>query len=102
MSTDRGRRYLHFRLKDVPEEFRDDLLLFIVEGVLPLQNSPLMQVLTGLDALAARSFINHRAHLSAIVEALQAACPDYAWSSVGACVRWERRGGLSGSRREIR
>ncbi|THK37724.1 hypothetical protein EHS39_13575 [Ensifer sp. MPMI2T] len=93
---------MHLRLKDVPEEFRDDLIQFIVEGVLPLDNCLLMQVLTGLDALAARSFRDRREHLSAIVEALQTECPDYAWSSVGACVRWERRGGLSGYRRELR
>ncbi|MCA1404646.1 hypothetical protein I6F26_10410 [Ensifer sp. IC3342] len=92
---------MRLRLKDVPEEFRDDLVLFIVEGVLPLKNCLLMQVLTGLDALTARSFINRREHLSSIIEALQAECPDYAWSSVGACVRWERRGGLSGYRREF-
>jgi hypothetical protein len=101
MSTARGNRLTRLRLLNVPEEFRDELDLFIEEGVLPLENSVLMQILIGFDTLAADSLRHRRQHLFAIIKALDAECPDHAWSSIGACLRWERRGGLSGSRRTV-
>ncbi|MBP2466402.1 hypothetical protein [Sinorhizobium meliloti] len=101
MSTERGSRALRVRLRDVPEEFREDLHSFIEDGTLPLKNAVLMQILIGLDVLAARSLHNRHQHLSAILAALAYECPDHAWSSIGACIRWERRGGLSGCRRQL-
>ena len=90
------------RLRDVPEAYRGDLILFVERGVLPLANPGLMQILLGLEALAAESFRHRRDDLTAILKVLETECPDHAWSSIGACMRWEQRGGLYGGWGEVR
>lgn len=76
-------------------EFREPLRLFVEEGKIP-HSKVLMAGLVGdwPYAIKAAPGID----LSGVLYFLEAHCPDFAYGSVVAVVRWEAIGGLNGLR----